>query len=63
MRLIIGYQVSQVIHVAASLGIADLLKDGPRSSAEIAEGDRDACPLDVSLAARVGIGGRGGGAV
>jgi hypothetical protein len=37
MRLINGYQVSQVIHVAASFGIADLLKDGPRPSAEIAE--------------------------
>jgi hypothetical protein len=37
MRLINGYQISQVIHVAASLGIADLLKDGPRLSAEIAE--------------------------
>src|SRR5271169_612747 len=37
MRLINGYQISQVIHVAASFGIADLLKDGPRPSAEIAE--------------------------
>ncbi len=27
MRLINGYQVSQAIHVVASLGIADLLKD------------------------------------
>jgi hypothetical protein len=37
MRFINGYQISQVIHVAASLGIADLLKDGPRPSAEVAE--------------------------
>jgi hypothetical protein len=36
MRLINGYQISQVIHVAATLGIADLLKDGPRASADIA---------------------------
>jgi hypothetical protein len=36
MRLINGYQISQVIHVAAMLGIADLLKDGPRASADIA---------------------------
>lgn len=36
MSLINGYQISQVIHVAAMLGIADLLKDGPRASAEIA---------------------------
>jgi hypothetical protein len=35
-RLLIGYQVSQAIHVAATLGIADLLKDGPCSSADLA---------------------------
>ena len=35
-RLIDGYQVSQAIHVAATLGIADLLKDGPRTSDELA---------------------------
>lgn len=31
-RLVNGYQVSQAIHVAATLGIADLLEDGPRTS-------------------------------
>src|SRR6516165_3769487 len=31
MRLINGYQVSQALHVAAVLGIADQLKDGPKS--------------------------------
>jgi hypothetical protein len=36
MRLVNGYQVSQAIHVAATLGIADLLKDGPRSFGELA---------------------------
>jgi O-methyltransferase domain/Dimerisation domain len=35
-KLINGFQVSQIIHVAASLGIADILKDGSRSGAEIA---------------------------
>jgi hypothetical protein len=35
-RLINGYQVTQAIHVAAVLGIADLLADGPRSSDELA---------------------------
>jgi hypothetical protein len=30
-RLTNGFQVSQAIHVAASLGLADLLRDGPRS--------------------------------
>lgn len=36
-RLVNGYQVTQAIHVAATLGIADLLRDGPRASAELAE--------------------------
>jgi hypothetical protein len=35
-RLINGYQVTQAIHVAATLGIADLLKDGPKSSDDLA---------------------------
>jgi hypothetical protein len=30
MRLINAYQVSQALHVAAMLGIADHLKDGPK---------------------------------
>lgn len=35
-RLVNGYQVSQAIHMAATLGIADLLRDGPRSSDDLA---------------------------
>ena len=35
-QLINGYQVSQAIHVAATLGIADLLKDGARTSDDLA---------------------------
>jgi hypothetical protein len=35
-RLVNGYQVTQAIHVAATLGIADLLRDGPRDSADLA---------------------------
>ena len=35
-RLVNGYQVTQAIHVAATLGIADLLRRGPRSSTELA---------------------------
>jgi hypothetical protein len=35
-RLVNGYQISQAIHVAAVLGIADLLKDGPRTCDELA---------------------------
>jgi hypothetical protein len=36
-QLIQGYQVTQCIYVAAKLGIADLLKDGPRNSEELAQ--------------------------
>ncbi len=35
-RLVNGYQVSQAIHAAATLGIADLLADGPRTSDDLA---------------------------
>lgn len=35
MRMLQGFQLSQAISVAARLGIADLLKDGPRSSDEL----------------------------
>jgi DNA-binding IclR family transcriptional regulator len=34
-RLINGYQVSQAIHVAATLGVADRLDDGPLTSAQL----------------------------
>jgi len=34
-RLLEGYQVSQAIHVAATLGIADLLAEGSRTSDEL----------------------------
>jgi hypothetical protein len=36
LGLINGFRVSQAIHVAATLGIADLLKQGPRSSDDLA---------------------------
>jgi len=35
-RLITGYQVSQALHVAATLGIADRLGDGPQSCEDLA---------------------------
>ncbi len=35
-QLLLGYRYSISIHVAAKLGIADLLKDGPRSCDELA---------------------------
>jgi O-methyltransferase/methyltransferase family protein len=37
MRLINGYQVSQALHVAALLGVADQLKDGPKSYEIVAQ--------------------------
>jgi hypothetical protein len=36
-RLVEGYQVSQAIHVATTLGIADLIADGSRTSDELAQ--------------------------
>jgi O-methyltransferase domain/Dimerisation domain len=36
-RLVNSYQLSQAIHVAAVLGIADLLADGPRTSDDLAQ--------------------------
>jgi hypothetical protein len=35
-RAVNGYQVSQALHVAAALGLADLLAEGPRSTDELA---------------------------
>ncbi|MFC4453035.1 methyltransferase [Deinococcus sonorensis] len=37
LTLLNGYRVSQALHVAATLGIADLLAGGPLASAELAE--------------------------
>src|SRR5215207_1348648 len=37
LRMTNAFQVSQAIHVAPTLGIADLLKDGPRSADDLAE--------------------------
>jgi hypothetical protein len=37
IRMITGFRISQMIYVAARLGIADLLKDGPRAADELAE--------------------------
>jgi len=40
LNLIIGYWVSQMIFVAAKLGLADHLKDGPKSAADLARTTR-----------------------
>src|SRR5216684_5277600 len=39
-QMILGFQVSQCLHVAAKLGIADLLKTGPMSGRELAVATR-----------------------
>lgn len=49
LRLINGFQVSQAIHVAAILGIADLLDNGPKPVEEMAA----AVGVDVSALARL----------
>src|SRR5215472_1952392 len=36
-QLIQGFQMTQCIYVAAKLGIADRLQDGPRTSEELAQ--------------------------
>jgi hypothetical protein len=43
-QLIQGFQVTQCIYVVAKLGIADLLKDGPRSSEELAQATETHAP-------------------
>src|SRR5918998_3585054 len=44
LRMTNGYQVSQALHVAATLGISDLLDDGPRSADELAEATQTHAP-------------------
>ena len=36
-RMIVGSWVTQAIHVAAEIGIADLLASGPRTAEELAQ--------------------------
>jgi hypothetical protein len=56
-RLVNGYQVSQAISVAATLGVADLLADGPRPSDELArETGADADSLYRLLRALAAVG-------
>jgi hypothetical protein len=44
MRFIQGYMPSQAIHVAAKLGIADLIGDKPRTVEELANETRTHAP-------------------
>ena len=43
-RMITGYWVSQMIYVAAKLGLADRLADGPETAEELAAGHRRRTP-------------------
>ena len=58
LQMITGYWVSQAIYVAAKLGIADLLAEGPRSAEELAaatETHADALYRVLRALASVGI--------
>jgi hypothetical protein len=44
LRMTNAYQVSQAIHVAATLGIADLLEDGPKSADELSQATNTHAP-------------------
>jgi SAM-dependent methyltransferase len=57
LDLIIGYWVSQLVHVVAKLGLADLLKEGPKSPAELARSvGADPQTLRRVLRALAGVG-------
>src|SRR3954465_6370687 len=57
-RLVNGYQVSQAIHVAATLGVAAHLADGPRASDDLAVAvGADAPSLYRALRALAAVGG------
>ena len=57
LRLMNGFQISQAIHVAAKLGIAGLLKDGPRYSDDLArETATDSVALYRLLRALAAVG-------
>lgn len=59
-----GYRVSQAIHVAAVLGLADLLRKGPRTLAELAEATTTSAPALgrlLTALASVGIFAEGDG--
>ena len=57
LRLTTGSWVSQAIHAAATLGIADLLRDGPQGSQALAAASgADASSLYRLMRALAGVG-------
>ena len=55
-HLITGYWSTQAVYVAAKLGIADLLVDGPRTADDLAQIER-AVPLGAAKGERYNAGG------
>ena len=56
-QMVLGNQVQQAIYVAAKLGIADLLRDGPKTSDELARSaGADSTALSRLLRALAGFG-------
>jgi len=43
LNLALGYLTSRGLHVATELGIADLLKDGPKSIADLVRASEQIC--------------------
>jgi hypothetical protein len=59
-QMITGYYISQAVYVAATLGIADRLKDGPRSYDELAKATGTHIPsLHRLMRLLVSVGGLG----
>ncbi len=57
LRILTGYWPAQAVYVAAKLGIADLLQDGPQSGDALAQATRAHAPsLTRLMRALVGIG-------
>ena len=57
IQMLAGFQISQALYVAAKLGVADQLIDGPRSVAEIAEAiGADPSPLGRLLRTLASLG-------
>src|SRR5207244_4077912 len=62
-RMITGYWISQAIYAAAKFGIADLLRDGPRSAEQLAQAtstNPDALYRLLRALASIGIFAEGG---
>ena len=57
-RMITGYWTTQAVYVAAKLGIADLLTDGPRTADDLAQATKAHAPSLYRLLRGAGQPGR-----